>query len=84
MKYIIYEMIQPDHLKDIVREGYGYTKTVYRNVLEQLDVDGVESEHQTLELAMAEIVSKKDKLKHLTLTVIPVVTISWDGAINGS
>ncbi|MCK9544034.1 MAG: hypothetical protein M0R03_18600 [Novosphingobium sp.] len=82
MKYIIYEMITPEHLKKVVPEGYGYTKTLYRNVLEKLDVSGVESEHQTLEMAMAEIVSKKDKLKQLELTILPVVTVSWDGQVS--
>lgn len=75
-------MITPEHLKKVVPEGYGYTKTLYRNVLEKLDVSGVESEHQTLEMAMAEIVSKKDKLKQLELTILPVVTVSWDGQVS--
>lgn len=83
MKYTIYEMIQPDHLKDIVRKAYGCTKTIYRDVLEKLDIDGVECEHLTLESAMSEIVNKKDKLKHLRLTIIPIVEVSFDGSING-
>ena len=36
----------------------------------------------TLEMAMSEIVSKKDKLKHLELTILPVVTVSWDGEVS--
>lgn len=82
MKYIIYEMITPEHLQKVVQEGYGYTKTRYRNVLEKLDVTGVEAEHQTLELAMAEIMSKKDELKHLQLTILPVVVVSWSGEVS--
>ena len=70
-------MITPEHWQKVVQEGYGYTK-----VLEKLDVIGVEAEHQTLEMAMAEIVSKKDKLKHLELTILPVIAISWDGKVS--
>ena len=73
-------MITPEHLQKTVLDGYD-TKTLYRNVLEKIDVSGVEAEHQTLEMAIAEIISKKDKLKHLELTIIPVVTISWDGEV---
>lgn len=73
-------MVTPEHLQKTVRDGYD-TKTVYRNVLEKLDVSGVEEEHQSLEMAMAEIVSKKDKLKHLELTILPVVSVSWDGEV---
>ena len=81
MKYIIYEMIQPSHLKEIEHDGY-YQKTIYRDVLQKLDVSGVEEEHSTMESAIAEIHNKKDLLKHLQLTIIPVLSISWDGEVS--
>lgn len=80
MKYIIYEMVQPSHLKEIEHEGY-HTKTIYRDVLQKLDVYGVEEEHQTMESAIDEINNKRLLLKHLKLTVIQVFTISWDGEV---
>lgn len=52
-------MITPEHLQKVVQEGYGYTKTLYRNVLEKLDVSGVEAEHQTLEMAWLKLCQKK-------------------------
>jgi hypothetical protein len=77
MKYTIYEMIQPSHLKEIEPDGY-YQKTIYRDVLQKLDVSGVEEEHPTMECAIAEIHNKKDLLKNLQLTIIPVLSISWN------
>jgi len=81
MKYTIYEMIQPSHLKEIEPDGY-YQKTIYRDVLQKLDVTGVEAEHTTMESAVAEINNKKDLLKHMNLTIIPVLSISWDGEVS--
>jgi len=80
MKYIIYELIQPSHLKESVQDGY-YIKTVYRNVLEELDVPKVESKHDSMESALSEINSNKELLKHLTLTVLPILSINWEGDI---
>lgn len=80
MKYKIYEMIAPEHLEKTVRVGYE-VKTLYRNVLEELDVVGVESEHQTLEMAMNEIIENKDKLKNCELTILPIVKVNWDGEV---
>jgi hypothetical protein len=34
-----------------------------------------------MESAIAEIHNKKDLLKHLQLTIIPVLTITWDGEV---
>jgi hypothetical protein len=81
MKYIIYEMVQPSHLKEIEPDGY-YQKTIYRDVLQKLDVSDVEEEHSTMESAIAEIHNKKEQLKHLRLTIIPVLSISWDGEVS--
>lgn len=80
MIYTIYVMIQPSHLKEIETDGY-YPKTIYRYVLEKLDVSGVDEEHPTMESAVTEIQNKKDLLKHLKLTIIPIISISWDGEV---
>lgn len=80
MRYIIFKMVQPSHLKEIEPDGY-YQKTIYRNVLEKLDVHGVEESHATMEDAVTEINLKKDLLKFMELTVIPVFNVSYDGTI---
>ena len=74
-------MIQPSHLKEIEPDGY-YQKTIYRDVLQKLDITGVEEEHPTMESAVTEIHSKKELLKHLKMTIIPVLSVSWDGVVS--
>jgi hypothetical protein len=54
---------------------------INRSVLEELNIPEVESNHDNFESAIAEIYLKKDKLKNLQLTVIPIITINWDGEI---
>lgn len=81
MKYVIYEMITPEHLQKTVYENYGYRRTVYRNVLEELEVHGVQNTHESLELAIAEITANKNKLKNLQLTILPLFNIDSDGKI---
>jgi hypothetical protein len=81
MKYIIYELIVIDHLHGSKNEGYGRTSTIDRLVLEEVDEIGVESKHPTAESAMAEISLNKDKLKMRKLTVMPIISINWDGEI---
>lgn len=78
MKYTIYELIQPSHLKEVENEGY-YINTIHRDVLQKLDVHDIESEHDTMESAANEIRKHSDKLKHKTLTVLPIFTIDWEG-----
>lgn len=80
MKYTIYEMVRPSILAETEYHGY-YIETVYRDVLEILNVSGVEEEHLTLESAVAEIESKKEVLKGLRLTILPVFEISYNGEI---
>lgn len=73
-------MVQPSHLKEIDSDGY-YPKTICRDVLQKLDVSGVEEEHSTMESAVTEIHNKKDLLKQLKLTIIPIICVSWDGEV---
>lgn len=74
-------MVQPSHLKEIEPDGY-HQKTIYRDVLQKLDVWDVEEEHVTMESAISEINTKKEQLKHLRLTILPVLSISWDGEVS--
>ena len=80
MKYKIYEIVTPAVLKRIDDDGYHPT-TVDRMVLEELSVSGVNDEHTTLELALQEIKDHAKELKYLTLTVIPVININYEGEI---
>ena len=80
MRYTIYEMIKPSHLTEVELDGY-YPKSIHRDVLQKLDIHGIEEEHPTMEAAIAEINAKKDQLKNLQLTIVPVISISWDGEL---
>jgi hypothetical protein len=73
-------MVKPSHLKEIEQDGY-YPRAIYRSVLEDLNVSGVEEEHNSMESAIFEINQKKEKLKHLTLTILPVFNINYEGEI---
>lgn len=81
MNYIIYELTRPNILQKIVPDGY-YTKELIRNVLEELDEPFIESQHESYDLAMAEIVKHKDKLKFKTMTILPIISIDYEGEIS--
>jgi hypothetical protein len=78
MKYVIFEMVQPSHLMELVQDGY-CGKAVYRDVLERLDVPGVETIHPTMESAVNEIEKNVDSLKNLKLTILPIISVNWEG-----
>lgn len=80
MRYIIYEMVQPEYLQRLDEEGYRQ-KVIKRHVLEKVDEPRMESEHPTMEAAIAEIHLNKERLKHKQLTIIPVLNIRWDGEV---
>ncbi len=80
MKYVIYQLIDPDSLREWKERGYNST-VIYRSVLEKLNDPRVEEEHPTMEAALAEITNKKDELKQLTLTILPIITVGYDGEI---
>jgi hypothetical protein len=80
MKYIIYSLVKPTHLKEIEQDGY-YTKFLERSVLERLNVTGVDEEHSTMESAVGEIIANGEKLKYLELTILPVFSVAWDGTM---
>lgn len=80
MKYVIYKLIEIEHLQKIEYIAYE-TRTIKREVLEELNMHDVNGSHDTMESAVAEIHNNADKLKHLSLTILPVFHISWDGEV---
>lgn len=82
IQYIIYQMVEPTVLSKVVADGY-YTKTENRIALLEVSIGfDFQSRHPSMESAMLEITNKKDKLKHLTITILPVISINWEGEIN--
>jgi hypothetical protein len=83
MKYIIYEVISPEHLQKTVLDGY-YNKTLYRSILQPVDNEHgmVESEHDSMDAAIEEIKKHKEELKYCTLTILPIVKINYEGEVS--
>ena len=76
MKYAIYEI--EDNV-EIVPDGYHWSSK-HRYTL--LELESIETKHDSLESALSEIERNKDLLKSKKLTIIPVIDISWDGEMN--
>lgn len=76
MKYKIYELAQPDILRENVIEQYS-VRSISRIVLEE--ISGVDYEfkesHDSVENAVAEIEKFKNQLKGMRLTIIPIIEI---------
>jgi len=81
MKYIIYSLVQPEHLQKTIPDGYHY-KQLVRSVLEELDETGIESKHDSMEAAVAEITKNAENLKYFKLTILPVINIDYEGKIS--
>lgn len=81
MKYIIYEMVKPDVLQKTVRDGY-YLKDLERCALQKLDISFVQEEHDSFESAMEEITKNVEKLKYMSLTILPIIHIDYEGKIS--
>lgn len=79
-KYVIYEISEPSVLTTIENDGY-YPRSVHKQVLKQLDVRGIESEHDNENGAIHAIMDNLDKLKHLKLTIMPVYEVTWEGKL---
>ncbi len=80
MKYVIYKLVEPNFLQELEADGY-YTRTIKRSVLEPINIFGIETEHYSVEAAYAEIQNNSKKLTNLDLTVIPVISVGWDGEV---
>lgn len=78
MRYVIYKIVQPECLQTRVFRDSS-TKTIHRDVLEELEISGVQTKHVTFESAVDEIKSNSEKLINLKLTILPVMTITHDG-----
>jgi len=76
MIYRIYELIEPKLLKTVEQAGYDI-KTTNPITLLELDKWSIDKEHSSVESALAEIQSNKHDLKGKTLTIIPIVRISY-------
>lgn len=79
MKYKIYCLEAPDHLKSVEPDGY-YMKTRYRHVLIDVD-DEVDifqtNEFDSMETALQFIEDNKEKLKGQKLTILPIVEVPY-------
>ncbi len=81
MKYVIYQLVQPNQLNTIDESGY-HPHIINRTVLQELDVPGVKAEHESFDGAVAEITLHAKDLKFMSLAVIPVISISYEGEIS--
>ncbi len=75
--YRIYQFYCPSVLEYIKNDGY-YQSMGHRYALEILDETGVEADHDSFELAIAEIEKHKDKLEGHDLTILPVIEVPYD------
>lgn len=82
IQYKIFALDEPEHLQRTEYEGYGRYKTIRRSVLKKLDIDGVKDTHPSIEEAANEIKRQSEKLKSMELTIIPVITIDWEGTVS--
>ena len=79
MKYKIYELVSPEHLKRIDYDGY-HPRTIERYVLEPLDA--LDETYSSMDDAMNVISAIKEKVRGKSLVILPVVNIHWDGEIS--
>lgn len=78
MKYKIFEF---EIRETCVPDGY-YTSTEYRNILKDLKMPfEFEDTHPNESSAMAEICKWSEELKNKNLTILPIISINWEGDI---
>lgn len=82
MKYKLYQLVEPDHLSVQVEEGY-HQKTIYRSILEEVNgFYDFETEFGSIEQAYEYIEANSEHFKNMDLTVLPILSINWDGNIS--
>jgi len=82
MRYKIYELTQPKVLSEIDTSDYS-PREVKKTVLNEVRTTyGFNDEHSTIGDAYDEIERCKESLKHMILTIIPIISVHWDGEIN--
>lgn len=80
MKYVIHRLVTPQSLQR--QEMISMSKMVTnRIVMEILNLQGINSVHNTMDEAVAEIDKHGQGLKGSTLTVIPVIWVDENGKI---
>lgn len=84
MKYKIYEIVSPSSLKIIDDSGYNLT-AIEMHVLQEVESfnynSGLNDEHNSMVDAMDVIRQNKNDLKRKELTIIPIISINYEGVI---
>ena len=82
MNYQIFELVGPSVLHKYEPDGY-HMKSTQGLVLQDVDIYrfGFEENHTSIESAMNEIEKYSDDLKSKTLTIIPIITIDYNGKV---
>lgn len=82
MKYQIFELVGPEILHKYEPNGY-HMKSTQGIVLQDVDIDrfGFEEKHDSYDSAMNEIEKYSNDLKSKTLTIIPIITIDYNGEV---
>jgi len=78
MKYVIHRLVTPQSLErsEMISMSKLVTKRI---VMEILNLQGINSIHNTMEEAVAEIEKHGAGLKGSTLTVIPIIWVDENG-----
>ena len=81
MKYKIYELTTESHLCRLERDGYD-TKEIAPITLTELPYfSGLCDSFNSVTEANEKIIEKREDLKNKNLTIIPVISINYDGCI---
>lgn len=80
MKYRIYSLEYPDHLKEISHDGMGL-KTISRAVIEHVTLNHT-GEYQKPEDAIADIKRNAEQLKHHEFILLPIISVDDNGNVS--
>ena len=80
MKYVIHRLVTPQSIQRT--EMISMSKMVTnRIVMEILNLQGINSVHDTMEEALEEIKKHSKGLKSMNLTIIPIIWVDENGNI---
>lgn len=80
MKYVIHRLVTPQSIQRT--EMISMSKMVTnRIVMEILNLQGINSVHNTMQEALDEIEKHSQGLKNMNLTIIPIIWIDENGKI---
>ena len=74
-------MIRPEVLQKTIQDGY-YVKELERFALQKLDISSIQEEHDSFESAMEEITKNVEKLECMSLTILPIIHVDYEGKIS--